>query len=99
MSNLQEYLAGTDPNDPNSRLVITAFSATPDGTSADVTWQSVLTRFYYLQKRLDLEPGNAWFDSGLGLISPDGAATSRITADTNAPARFYRVQAVRPLAP
>ena len=99
MSNLQEYLAGTDPNDPNSRLVITAFSTTPGGTSANVTWQSVLTRCYYLQKRLDLNPGNTWFDSGLGLIAPDGATTSRTTADTNAPARFYRVQAVRPLAP
>jgi hypothetical protein len=99
MSNLQEYLAGTDPNDPNSRLVITAFSSTPGGTSANVTWESVLTRCYYLQKRLDLEPGNAWFDSGLGLIVPDGATTSRTIADTNAPLRFYRVQAVRPLAP
>jgi hypothetical protein len=99
MSNLQEYLAGTDPNDPSSRLVITAFSTMPGGTSADVTWQSVSTRCYYLLKRLDLNPGNAWFDSGLGLISPDGASTSRTIADTNAPARFYRVQAVRPLAP
>jgi hypothetical protein len=61
--------------------------------------QSVFARCYYPQERLDLEPGNAWFDSGLGLISPDGAATSRTTADTNAPMRFYRVQAVRPLAP
>jgi hypothetical protein len=41
----------------------------------------------------------AWLDSGLGLIAPDGATTTRGVADTNAPMRFYRVRAVRPLAP
>lgn len=99
MSNFQEYLAGTNPNDSNSDLEITAFSATLGGANATVTWESVLTRNYYLQKRLGLNPGSLWFDSGLGLISPDGVFTTRSFADTNAPARFYRVRAVRPLAP
>jgi hypothetical protein len=99
MSNFQEYLAGTNPNDPNSDLEITAFSATQGGTNATVTWESVLTRNYYLQKRLSLNPGSLWFDSGLGLISPDGAFTTRNVADTNALSRFYRVRAVRPLTP
>jgi len=63
-----------------------------------MTWESVLTRNYYIQKRLDLITGPNWFDSGLGLIAPDGPSTTRIFADTNAPVRFYRVQAVRPLA-
>ena len=99
MSNRDEYLAGTNPNDANSDLEITAFTTTPGGTAANVTWESVLTRNYYIQKRLDLNPSFSWFDSGLGLIAPDGASTTRIIADTNAPARFYRVQAVRPLGP
>ena len=66
---------------------------------ANVTWKSTLTRCYYLQQRLNLDPGTTWFDSGLGLIVPDGVVTLRTLAATNAPMRFYRVQAVRPLSP
>jgi hypothetical protein len=99
MSNAQEYLAGTNPNDPNSDLEIISLSATPGGANATVTWESVLTRNYYLQKRLSLNPNSIWFDSGLGLISPDGPVTMVTIADTNASSRFYRVRAVRPLAP
>jgi hypothetical protein len=97
MSNLQEYLAGTNPNDLNSNLEITYFSSLPGGTQATVTWETVPTRYYYLQKRLTLNANTTWFDSGLGLISPNGSATTRVINDTNAPTRFYRVQAVRPL--
>lgn len=99
MSNQQEYLAGTNPNNANSDLEITSFSSAPGGTTANVTWESVLARNYYIQKRLNLNTGFSWLDSGLGLISPDGASTTRTFSDTNAPMRFYRVQAVRPLAP
>jgi hypothetical protein len=99
MSNYQEYIAGTNPNDANSDLEITAFNSTVGGTNASVTWESVLTRNYYLQKRLSLAVGSPWFDSGLGLISPDGSSTTRSIIDTNFPMRFYRVQAVRPLTP
>jgi hypothetical protein len=99
MSNYQEYLAGTDPNDSNSVLRVTAEDFSPGGTAASLTWNSVPTRFYYLQKSLDLAATD-WTDSGLGLVSPSGGSTTTADfADTNAPARFYRVQAVRPLTP
>jgi len=99
MSNLQEYLAGTDPNNTNSNLRITAESFSSGGTSAALTWNSVPTRYYYLQKSLKLGT-NLWTDSGLGLISPAaGSSTTGGFTDTNAPTRFYRVQAVRPLTP
>ena len=99
MSNKQEYLAGTNPNDPNDKLAIRALTTTPGGTMANVTWKSTLTRCYYLQQRLDLNPSTVWFDSGLGQIAPDGTATLRTVTGTNMPMRFYRVQAVRPLSP
>ena len=98
MSNMQEFLAGTNPNDVNDKLAITVYTTTPGGTLAGVTWQSTPTRCYYIEKTLDLT-SPMWFDSGLGLIAPDGASTARAFADTNAPNRFYRVRAVRPLAP
>jgi len=99
MSNAQEYQAGTDPNNVNSVLRITAGSFSPGGTSASITWNSVPTRFYYIQKTLGLTNGT-WADSGLGIIPPAaGSSTMDGFADTNAPARFYRVKAVLPLSP
>jgi hypothetical protein len=59
----------------------------------------VNTRFYYLQKTTNLIT-QVWTDSGLGLVSPSaGSTTTAGFMDTDAPARFYRVQAVRPLTP
>jgi hypothetical protein len=96
--NLQEYLAGTNPNDATDRLTITTYSTSPGGTLATVTWKSAPTRCYFVEQTLDLS-SPSWFDSGLGVIAPDGASTTRSIGDTNAPMRFYRVRAVRPLAP
>ena len=95
----QDYLAGTDPTNANSLLRITAESFSSGGTSAMLTWNSVPTRYYYIYKTPSLSsPG--WTDSVLGLISPSaGSSTTAGFADTSAPARFYRVQAVRPLTP
>jgi len=97
-SDKNEYLADTNPNDSNSKLVITAFSTPSGGTLPNVTWNSVLTRQYRIQKTLSLTTP-LWFDSGLDLIVPTGVSTTRNFADTNAPLRFYRVQAMKPLAP
>jgi hypothetical protein len=95
----QDYLAGTDPNNVNSILRITSGSFSSGGTSAALTWDSVPTRFYYLQKTIGLS-SPVWNDSGLGLVSPSaGTTTSASFTDTNAPNRFYRVEAVRPLIP
>jgi hypothetical protein len=98
MSNLQEYLAGTDPNDASDKFVLTAYGLAPGGTQVTLTWKSALTRCYQIEKTLNLS-SPAWTDSGLGLISPGGVSTSRTFLDTNAPIRFYRVKAVKPLAP
>jgi hypothetical protein len=95
----QDYVAGTDPNNVNSVLRITAESFTPGGLSGNLTWLSVPTRLYYIEKNTNLVPTN-WLDSGLGLISPSGgASTTSFFGDTNYPQRFYRVQAVLPLYP
>jgi hypothetical protein len=93
-----EYFADTNPTNTASKLVITAFNTSPSGTFPAVTWNSVLTRQYRIQKTLSLTTP-VWIDSGLGLVSPDGASTTRAFADTNAPMRFYRVNTVKPLSP
>lgn len=98
ISNLNEYLAGTDPTTPRSYFKITGFTFAPGGSNAALTWTSQSTRYYYLQFALNLDSG-PWFDSGLGLIPADGSTTSRSYNATNAAMRFYRVKAVRPLMP
>jgi hypothetical protein len=95
----QDYLAGTDPNNVNSVLRITAESFAPGGTSTLLTWDSVPTRYYYVQKTPGLTPP-MWTDSGLGLVSPfNGSTTTAGFVDITSPMRFYHVQAVRPLIP
>lgn len=97
MSNMQEYLAGTNPLDASSDLKIISFDAMSGGASSTVEWNSAVTRQYYLEETLSLG-SPSWFDSGLGLISPDGSTTTRVLNSTNAPERFYRVRAVLPLS-
>jgi hypothetical protein len=97
MSNEEEYLAGTNPTNSSENLRIITFGAV-GGTNVSVTWSSVATRHYLIQKTTNLV-AQTWVDSGLGNISPGGSATSRTFNDTFATNRFYRVEAVRPLAP
>ncbi len=92
----QEYLADTDPRNPAERLMITDYTPGIAGAPASLTWTSRPTRLYRIQQTDDLL-SDVWPDSGLGLISPDGLTTSR-SVDGVAAAKFFRVQAVRPLA-
>jgi len=98
MTIAQDYLAGTDPNNVNSILAITAESFSAGGTSATLTWDSVPTRFYYIQETSNLVSGN-WTDNRVGLVSPQGLTTTSSFTDTDAANRFYRIQAVQPLTP
>jgi hypothetical protein len=95
----QDYLAGTDPNEASSILEITGRTFSSGGTSVALTWDSVPTRYYYIQETLELNPTN-WITNGVGLISPSaGSSTTSDFTDTDAANRFYRIQAVRPLTP
>jgi hypothetical protein len=98
MSNRQEYLAGTNPTNALDRFEITAYATTTGGTNPSITWNSVLTRNYRLQKTTDLV-SQIWADSGLGVIPPAGSSITRAFTDTSTTNRFYRIEASRPLAP
>ena len=76
--------------------MITAFSV--GGANISLTWNSVLTREYRIQKASDMD-SPAWIDSGLGIIAPTGPSTSHLFSDPSITNMFYRVQAFRPLAP
>lgn len=92
----QDYLAGTDPETPESKLVITSAAFSYDGLNASVTWESELDRLYRVQETKSLSPAN-WQDSGLGLIVPSGATTTVSFPETGTATRFYRMQAIVPL--
>jgi hypothetical protein len=99
MTIAQDYAAGTNPTNAESLLRVTAESFASGGTSASLTWDSVPTRLYAIQQNTGLSAAN-WADSGLGMIAPAaGATTTAGFTATNAPSRFYRVQAVLPLSP
>jgi hypothetical protein len=55
MSNMREYLDGTDPTDPNSAFKIVSVSANSTGVS--IAWSSVLGKFYTVQRSSDLLSG------------------------------------------
>ena len=97
-SNLQEYLAGTDPNNGGDYLNITAFAFGTEGTTASLTWTSESNRFYHIEETPVLETGS-WMDSVLGLVSPGGATTTGSFSDPAATNRFYRIRASLPLSP
>jgi hypothetical protein len=95
LSNLQEYLAGTDPIDPQSRLTLTA--AAPDENSIVIRFTAVKGRSYTVQYRTDLFSGqwqklqDVTAQPATGLLTVDDP-TAR--GDTQ---RFYRL--VTPAVP
>ena len=99
VSNADEYLAGTDPFSAASYLRIRSQTFASGGTSATLQWTTVSNRVYHIERSVNLAATN-WNDSALGTIAPDlTPLTTRTFADTNAPIRFYRIRATRPLLP
>ncbi len=99
VTDTEEALADTDPRDPGSRLVITAFERAGDTDVA--SWPVAQTRLYRLMQTDSLTPSPpVWTDSGQGLIQPEGApAVTRGVTDAASTQRFYRVQSIVPLSP
>lgn len=96
VSDIGEYKADTDPFDAEDSLRITDFQA--QATVNDVTWNTHPTRNYRLQTTTNLVTG-AWTNTPSGLIHTEAAdITIQDTPNTNAPARFYRVNVTRPLS-
>ena len=95
-SDLQEYLADTNPADRADHLEIVGVSLGPDG--ATLTWSTKPTRLYQVETRPDWDPTHPWLDAGLGLQLPDGDVTTR-TIPAGVSRGFFRIQVLRPLSP
>jgi hypothetical protein len=93
VSNANEYLAGTDPNNAASVLKITSINRSAPNTA--LTWNAASSRFYAVQTNSDLSTG-AWGDfAGQNLA---GWSSTSFT-DSSSTKRFYRIRAYRPLTP
>ncbi len=93
---LDEYRTDTNPDDGNEFLVITDFQ--PMDTTNEVTWLTQPTRTYRLPTTTNLMT-ESWINTASGaLYDETGSLTIEDIPSTNAPARYYRVRASRPLA-
>lgn len=96
-SDLAEFMADTDPLDAADRLRVVGFSQTGNGTLVNLVFTSRPGRFYQVKSGSSLAASD-WTDVGLGQLTGQAVSTSAMFAGTPAPARFYRVEARRPLA-
>jgi hypothetical protein len=101
MSNLQEYLAGSDPTNSASVLRITAIGVV--GDDIRVSWTAVTNKTYVVQVTTNFADGsftNAFTDLATVVVpaAPPITGTNYLDfgAATNGPSRFYRIKLVSP---
>jgi uncharacterized repeat protein (TIGR01451 family) len=89
MSNFAEFIAGTDPNNPNSVLRITGIKSQTG--AALLNWQGGTNVTYYLQRSPKLGTGAVWQDI---LTNPPSTSTvggfTDLTASNSA--NYYRIR-------
>ena len=95
-SNGQEYVAGTNPNDANDYLRITAITrGSPPSTATALWWPGKPTRFYGVQRRSTLTASSSWLE----FYTSTWPEVTSIGFNQTADQQFYRVRAFRPLMP
>jgi hypothetical protein len=97
MLDREAYYAGLDPFDADARLAIIAYQLVTSGGRENIslTWTSVPTRQYRIERSLDLGSG-AW-TTVRDNLAPGGATTTELTRTVNWDAQFYRVVPFRSL--
>ena len=87
-NNYQEWRADTIPTDPVSALRM--IGATPGAGGAGISWESVNTRKYWLERRASLMASSPFAMIATNII---GQTNTTLYADTNAGVGpfFYRV--------
>lgn len=89
-SNLDEYLAGTNPKDANSLLRISSFDPAGSGSAFLIGFPSMTDRYYQVQQKTDLlDP--QWTAFTNAVRGTGGSVLVRDNTGTNATHRFYRV--------
>lgn len=94
-TDLQEFLAATDPRDAGDFLKLVAAVYNSGRTQVQLTFTTKPARLYRLQTSTDLA---VWTDSAEGTFAPDAGATTTRTISWQGGARhFVRAIAIKPL--
>ncbi len=90
LSNLQEFLAGTDPTDANSSFRITDIRTA--GNDVAVTWLTAPGKTNQLQRSTTVDGSGAWLNVGPALLTTGSLAVQTDVGGLTNPAGFYRVR-------
>jgi hypothetical protein len=89
LSNLSEWLAGTNPTNAASSLQLTVLSVS-DLNNVSLTWPSVAGKTYRLERATDLLTGfNSVVATNITATAPTNIITDTAVLPVNT--RFYRV--------
>ena len=91
-----EYIAGTDPLNPNSALAITRISKVSDANAVELEWASCPARVYSIDAKLSLTDTNWLY---LDTIPGAGGNTTIQGVEMGAPQAFFRIGVKLPLQP
>jgi hypothetical protein len=91
MNNWQEWIAGTDPTNTLSVLKILTPVATNNVTDILVSWQSVSSRTYFLQRSVDLSASPSFSTIQSNIVGQVGTTSYLDTNAADAELLFYRV--------
>ena len=89
LTNLQEYLAGTNPLDPTSAFRITTIVTA--GADIQVSWSSVSSKTYQLQSSSSPTATGTWNNVGNPVTASSATSTQTDTGAAAGPPTFYRV--------
>jgi hypothetical protein len=89
LNNWQEWICGTDPTNAASVLKMLAPSKNVSGIT--VSWESVNTRTYYLQRSTNLAAQPAFLTIQNNIVAQTSTTTCADTIATGAGPFFYRV--------
>jgi hypothetical protein len=91
MKNWQKSIAGLNPTNPASVLAMLPPVVANISTGVTVSWQSVNTRTYYLQRATNLAMQPAFSALQSNLVGQAGTTSFTDTTATNGKSFFYRV--------
>jgi hypothetical protein len=98
-SDLQEYVADTDPFDPSDRLQLLQIRSNPENRSLELSWTSRPSRNYQVEWTSKLGLEAIWVNDGLTAVPGTGGILSQILSqDTAQPERYFRIRTLRPLS-
>jgi hypothetical protein len=91
MNNWQKWIAGLNPTNPASVLAMLPPAPTNNSSGITVSWHSVNTRAYYLQRATDLTAQSAFSAVQSNIVGQAGTTRYTDVTATNSGSYFYRI--------